>query len=156
MYTVWAFWTYGRMSKVACRWPDCQRSRQGQLTRLVHVTHVYSMGILDLREDAKGGVQVAGLSEVTARSTDEVSTSDTVIRSTGQRTSSVCPSVNNMYYPISSATKYHRDPIMVLYFWHGLVVHVHFWSSPDPMGSHKGNKSKNCVFLSMCLRGLII
>lgn len=32
-----------------------------------------SAGILDLREDAKGGVQVAGLSEVTARSTDEVS-----------------------------------------------------------------------------------
>ncbi|XP_078317515.1 kinesin-like protein KIF19 isoform X2 [Crassostrea virginica] len=31
-----------------------------------------SAGILDLREDAKGGVQVAGLSEVMARSTDEV------------------------------------------------------------------------------------
>lgn len=29
-------------------------------------------GILDLREDAKGGVQVAGLSEVTTRSTNEV------------------------------------------------------------------------------------
>lgn len=35
-----------------------------------------SAGILDLREDAKGGVQVAGLSEVTARSTDEVSLED--------------------------------------------------------------------------------
>lgn len=35
-----------------------------------------SAGILDLREDAKGGVQVAGLSEVTARSTDEVSLDD--------------------------------------------------------------------------------
>ena len=44
------------------------------------MTHVYSMGILDLREDAKGGVQVAGLSEVTARSTDEVSTRDTCIQ----------------------------------------------------------------------------
>ena len=31
-----------------------------------------SAGILDLREDAKGGVQVAGLSEVTTRSTNEV------------------------------------------------------------------------------------
>jgi kinesin family protein 18/19 len=31
-----------------------------------------SAGILDLREDAKGGVQVAGLSEVNTRSTDEV------------------------------------------------------------------------------------
>ncbi|XP_052262802.1 kinesin-like protein KIF19 isoform X2 [Dreissena polymorpha] len=31
-----------------------------------------SSGILDLREDAKGGIQVAGLSEVKARSTDEV------------------------------------------------------------------------------------
>lgn len=31
-----------------------------------------SSGILDLREDAKGGVQVAGLSEVMARSTVEV------------------------------------------------------------------------------------
>ncbi|XP_063444138.1 kinesin-like protein KIF19 [Mytilus trossulus] len=31
-----------------------------------------SSGILDLREDAKGGVQVAGLSEVTTRSTNEV------------------------------------------------------------------------------------
>ena len=39
-----------------------------------------SLGILDLREDAKGGVQVAGLSEVTARSTDEVSTRDTCIQ----------------------------------------------------------------------------
>ena len=32
-----------------------------------------SAGILDLREDSKGGIQVAGLSEVKARSTDEVS-----------------------------------------------------------------------------------
>ncbi|WAQ95609.1 KIF19-like protein [Mya arenaria] len=31
-----------------------------------------SSGILDLREDAKGGIQVAGLTEVKARSTDEV------------------------------------------------------------------------------------
>lgn len=32
-----------------------------------------SLGYLELREDAKGNVQVAGISEVTARSTDEVS-----------------------------------------------------------------------------------
>lgn len=31
-------------------------------------------GILDLRDDAKGGVQVAGLSEVSAKSTVEVLT----------------------------------------------------------------------------------
>lgn len=31
-----------------------------------------SSGILDLREDSKGGIQVAGLTEVKARSTDEV------------------------------------------------------------------------------------
>ena len=31
-------------------------------------------------------------------------------------------------------TKYHKDPLMVSYCWfHGLVVHVPFWSSPDPM-----------------------
>lgn len=29
-------------------------------------------GFLELREDAKGSVQVAGISEVTARSTEEV------------------------------------------------------------------------------------
>lgn len=32
-----------------------------------------SSGILDLREDSKGGIQVAGLTELKARSTDEVS-----------------------------------------------------------------------------------
>ena len=31
-----------------------------------------SAGILDLREDSKGGIQVAGLTELKARSTDEV------------------------------------------------------------------------------------
>ena len=31
-----------------------------------------SSGILDLREDSRGNVQVAGLSEVTAESTEEV------------------------------------------------------------------------------------
>lgn len=31
-----------------------------------------SLGFLELREDAKGNVQVAGISEVTTRSTDEV------------------------------------------------------------------------------------
>ena len=31
-----------------------------------------SSGILELREDAKGGTQVAGLSKIKARSTDEV------------------------------------------------------------------------------------
>ena len=31
-----------------------------------------SSGILDLREDAKGGIQVAGLTKIKARSTDEV------------------------------------------------------------------------------------
>ena len=31
-----------------------------------------SSGILELREDAKGGTQVAGLSQIKARSTDEV------------------------------------------------------------------------------------
>ena len=33
-----------------------------------------SSGILELREDAKGGTQVAGLSQIKARSTDEVIT----------------------------------------------------------------------------------
>lgn len=33
---------------------------------------VPSVGILDLREDAKGGCHVAGLSEVKAKSTDDV------------------------------------------------------------------------------------
>lgn len=33
-----------------------------------------SSGILDMREDSKGGIQVAGLTEVKARSTDEVIT----------------------------------------------------------------------------------
>lgn len=33
-----------------------------------------SSGILDMREDSKGGIQVAGLTEVKARSTAEVST----------------------------------------------------------------------------------
>ena len=31
-----------------------------------------SSGILDMREDSKGGIQVAGLTELKARSTDEV------------------------------------------------------------------------------------
>ena len=46
---------------------------------------------------------------------------------------------------------------MVLYCWpHGLVVHVQFWSSLDPLGPPRGTLSKTIVFLSMCLRGLII
>ncbi|KAL5019094.1 hypothetical protein ScPMuIL_004816 [Solemya velum] len=43
-----------------------------------------SSGILDLREDAKGGVQVAGLSEVMARSTVEVM--DVLLKGNKQRT----------------------------------------------------------------------
>ena len=40
---------------------------------------------------------------------------------------------------ISSVTRYHRDQLMVLCSWsNGLVVHVQFWSSQDPMGPHKG------------------
>ena len=46
---------------------------------------------------------------------------------------------------------------MVSSCWvHGLVVHVAFWSSPDPMGPHKGAWTKNFVFLVMCPRGLIM
>ena len=39
---------------------------------------------------------------------------------------------------------------------HGLVVHVQFWSSPDPMGPHKGAWSKNLDFLGMCPRDPIM
>ena len=43
---------------------------------------------------------------------------------------------------------------MVSCCWpHGLVVHVQFWSSLDPLGPHRGTVKK---ILSMCPRGLII
>ena len=40
---------------------------------------------------------------------------------------------------------------MVTFCWpHGLVVHVQFWSSPDPLGPTRGLCQKQ--ILSMCLR----
>ena len=43
---------------------------------------------------------------------------------------------------------------MVTFCWpYDLVVHVQFWSSPDPLGPHRGTLSKK--ILSVCLRGLI-
>ena len=44
---------------------------------------------------------------------------------------------------------------MVSYCWpNGLVLHVQFWSSPDPIGPHRGTQSKK--ILCMCLRGQVI
>ena len=43
---------------------------------------------------------------------------------------------------------------MVTLCWpHGLVVHVQFWSSPDPLGQQEDFVQTH--FLSVCLRGLI-
>ena len=43
---------------------------------------------------------------------------------------------------------------MVTFCWpHGLVVHVQFWSSPDPWGPQEDFVQTH--FLSVCLRGLI-
>ena len=98
-----------------------------------------SLGILDLREDAKGGVQVAGLSEVTARSTDEVSTSDTVVKGLillVPWTSCAC-AILVQSGPISMCL---RGLIIVLFCRiHGQVVHVPVWSSQDALGPQKGH-----------------
>ena len=57
------------------------------------------------------------------------------------------PSVNNILFWYLLCYWYRRDPFMVWYSWpHGLVVHVQFWSSPDPMGPHRGTESKNIFF----------
>ena len=41
-----------------------------------------------------------------------------------------------------------RHWILVLYRWlYGLVAHLQFWSSPDPMGTHKGTVQNIWVFL---------
>ena len=46
-------------------------------------------------------------------------------------------------YRISSAAKYHRDPILVLYWRpHSQVVHVLVWSSQNTRGSKRGNSWK--------------
>ena len=56
---------------------------------------------------------------------------------------------------ISSVTKYRRDPFMVSCCWpHGLVVHVQFWSSPDPMGPIQEDLVKKKI--NMYLRRLIM
>ena len=41
-------------------------------------------------------------------------------------------------------------------WFHGLVVHVQFWSSPDPLGPHMGTLSKKKLNPMLCLRGLIM
>ena len=65
---------------------------------------------------------------------------------------SVCP-YTTVCSSISSVTKYRRDLFMFsCCSTHGLVLHVQFWSSPDP---HKKTLSKKKI-LSMCLRCLII
>lgn len=61
-----------------------------------------SSGILELREDAKGGVQVAGLSEVTTRSTSEVSRSKVVIKV-------------SLLIVTSGSVLYHHNPCLSIY-----------------------------------------
>ena len=62
-----------------------------------------------------------------------------------------CPSsgrlsVNNICSSISSITEYHRDLFMGTFCWpHGLVVHLQFWSSPDPLGPHRRTLSKKKI-----------
>ena len=76
--------------------------------------------------------------------------------------SSLCDTLSSVVWPsvrlyvnsISSVTKYCRDLFMVTFCWpYGLVVHVQFWSSPDP-----GTPQDDFVqthFLSVCFRGFI-
>ena len=51
---------------------------------------------------------------------------------------------------------------MVTFCWsHGLVVHVQFWSSPDPLGPHRGTLSKRnlsifCHTCSLCRVELVV
>ena len=46
---------------------------------------------------------------------------------------------------------------MVSCCWsHGLVVHVQFWSSPDPLGPPQGDLVKKIKIPIICLRGLIV
>ena len=46
--------------------------------------------------------------------------------------------------------------MMVFYCWPHDLVDVQFWSSPEPLGPPRRTLSNNLVFLSMCLRGIII